>query len=122
MLSWNEAQAAVPLIAYCTAALTLLSDNVNYITFLLWEWRITQPHTQAIRQRFYPGFTAVLFGEVKAKKDKVCSGNEIGIYGDKFLKTESDVLSQYHRFQKRTYFQDYLNHSKLYNLFRTTDF
>ena len=37
-LSWNEVQAAVPLIIYCTAALASLSDSVSYITFLFSEW------------------------------------------------------------------------------------
>ena len=30
----------MPLIVYCTAALTSLSDSVSYITFLFPEWRI----------------------------------------------------------------------------------
>ena len=34
-LSWNEVQAAVPLIVYCTPALTSLSDCVSYVTFLI---------------------------------------------------------------------------------------
>ena len=30
----------MPLIVYCTAVLTSLSDSVSYITFLFSEWRI----------------------------------------------------------------------------------
>ena len=30
----------MPLIVYCTAVLTSLSDSVSYITFLFLEWRI----------------------------------------------------------------------------------
>ena len=30
----------MPLIVYCTAALTSLSDSIRYITFLFSEWRI----------------------------------------------------------------------------------
>ena len=30
----------MPLMIYCTAALTLFSDSVSYITFLFSEWRI----------------------------------------------------------------------------------
>ena len=32
----------MPLIVYCTAASTLISDSVSYITFLFWEWRISR--------------------------------------------------------------------------------
>ena len=34
-LSWNEVQAAVPLIVYCTTALTSISDSVSYVTFFI---------------------------------------------------------------------------------------
>ena len=30
----------MPLMIYCTAALTSFSDSVSYITFLFSEWRI----------------------------------------------------------------------------------
>ena len=30
----------MPLMIYCTAALTLFSDSISYITFLFSEWRI----------------------------------------------------------------------------------
>ena len=39
-LSGNEVQIAVPLIVYCTAAFTSLSDSRIYITFLVSEWRV----------------------------------------------------------------------------------
>ena len=41
-LSWNEAQVAVRLIAYCEAAWTSLSDSLTYVTFLFSEWRIEE--------------------------------------------------------------------------------
>ena len=52
-LSWNEVQAAVPLMIYCTAALTSLSDSSSYITFLFSEWRIGECNSNILSVAVY---------------------------------------------------------------------
>ena len=46
MLSWNEVQAAVPLMIYCTAALTSFSDSVSCMTSSFLEWCIVYEYSQ----------------------------------------------------------------------------
>ena len=66
----------------------ILRISYNFVQDNICIGQIMQPRTQGIRQRFRPGCTCCsdrLFGEVEAETDKVCSGNEIANYEDKFL-------------------------------------